>query len=337
MTNREDLLKSDEVIESILRSAPPRPVPSAADVADVRSVVREEWLALCGRRRMRRRLVSLAAAASIVGAIAASLFVLRVPSALPEQVAAIDRSAGPVYLLDEQAILHELHDMPELSTGQTLVTGGGAAAALTWFGGGSLRVDENTRIEFVSPSEIFLRGGRVYFDSQPSALQARAAPRATAAFAVRSLEGLIHHVGTQYMAGISADGLTVSVREGQVKVVGNAADATATAGQQVRLQGSARPTYANIGTHGDAWRWAEKIGPEVIVDQRSAHEFIAWVARESGLDVRFESEAVEQLARTTRMSGGSGGLEPRAALAVLLQTTTLDASIENGSILVMER
>jgi hypothetical protein len=139
------------------------------------------------------------------------------------------------------------------------------------------------------------------------------------------------------MAGISSDGLTVSVREGKVEVVGHTVDATAAAGQQVRLQGNARPSYANISTHGDAWRWAEKIGPELIADQRSAHEFIGWVARESGLDVRFENPSVEQLARTTRMSGGSGGLEPRAALTVLLQTTTLEASIEDGSIFITER
>lgn len=336
MTNREDHLKRDEAIESILRSAPPRPVPSAADVATARSAVREEWLTLCGRRRMRRRLVSLAAAASIVGAIAAGLLMLRVPSALPEQVAAIDRATGPVYLLDDQAMLHELDDMPGLSTGQTLVTGDGAAA-LTWLGGGSLRIDRNSRIEFVSPGEIFLHGGRVYFDSQPSALQARAAPPRAAAFVVRSVEGLVHHVGTQYMAGISPDGLTVSVREGQVKVVGNTVDATAAAGQQVRLRDNARPSYTNISTYGDAWRWAEQIGPEVIVDQRSAHEFIGWVARETGLDVRFEDETVEQLAHATRMSGGSGSLEPRTALAVLLQTTTLEATIEDGSIYISER
>lgn len=337
MTNREDLLTNDEAIESILRSAPPRPVPSAADIADVRSAVRDEWLALCGRRRMRRRLVALAMAASIIGAIAASLFVLRVPSALPQQVAAIDRSTGPVYLLDEQAVLHELHDMPELATGQTLVTGGGGGAALSWLGGGSLRIDQDSRVEFISPSEVFLRGGRLYFDSQPSALQAAAAPRADTGFAVRSVEGLVQHVGTQYMARVAANGLTVSVREGQVKVFGNTVDATASAGQQVILQGNARPAYANVSTHGEAWRWAEKIAPEFSVDQRSAHEFIGWAARESGLDVQYENETVEQLAHATRMSGSTGGLEPRAALAVLLQTTTLGATIENGSILVTER
>lgn len=337
MTNREDLLSSDEAIESILRIAPPRPTPSATEIASARRAVRDEWLALSGRRRMKRRILSLAVAASIIAAVAASLLILRVPSALPEQVAAIDRSAGPVYLLDEQAVLHELHDVPGPSTGQTLVTGAGGAAALTWFGGGSLRIDEDTRIEFVSSSEIFLRGGRVYFDSQPSALQARPAPRATAAFAVRSPEGLIHHVGTQYMAGIATDGLTVSVREGQVKVVGNTVDASAAAGQQVRLSGNARPSYANINTHGDAWRWAEKIGPELIADHRSAHEFIAWAARESGLTVEFATDGAEELAHDTVMSGGSGGLEPRAALQVLLQTTTLKATVEDGSILVTER
>lgn len=337
MTNREDLLRSDEAIETILRGAPPRPTPSAADTASARNAVKDEWLALCGRRRMRRRMMSLALAASIIGAVAASLFVLRVPSALPQRVATIERSAGPVFLLDEQSVLHELPDLAEFSTGQTLVTGNDAAVALDWLGGGSLRIDEDSRVDFVSSGEIFLHDGRVYFDSQASALRDRGATPSTADFAVRTVEGLIRHVGTQYMAGITASSVAVSVREGQVHVAGNTIDATATAGQQVRLRGNAAPSYANVGTHGEIWRWAEKIAPEIIVDRRSAHEFIGWVARESGLDVRFASDEVEQLAHSTRMSGSSRGLEPRAALQVLLQTTTLKAAVADGSILITER
>ena len=337
MTKREELLKNEEAIETILRSAPPRPAPSATDIESVRSAVREEWLALYGRRRVRRRLVSLAAAASIVVAIAASLLVLRVPSAVPEQVATIERSTGPIYLLDEQSVLHESPGLADVSTGQTLVTGDDAALALAWLGGGSLRIDENSRVEFLAPGEIFLRDGQVYFDSQPSALQAGVQPLVMAAFAIRTEEGVIRHVGTQYMAGVTATGVTVSVREGQVRFVGNAVDATAAAGQQVRLRGNARPSYTNISAHGEIWHWVEKISPAVIVDKRSAHEFIVWVARESGLDVQFADDAAEQLARTTIMNGGSGILEPRTALQVLLQTTTLQADIEGGSILVTER
>lgn len=337
MTNHEELLKSDEAIETVLRSAPPRPTPSEADIASARSALRAEWRGVYGRRRMRHRIVTFAAAASIIGAIAASIFVLRVPSALPEQVAKIERATGSIYLLGEQSVLHELPDLNELSTGQTLVTGGDSAIALAWLGGGSLRVDEDSRVELVSPGEIFLRSGRVYFDSQSSALRAHDVPRSTAEFVIRTTEGLIRHVGTQYMAGVSASGVTVSVREGQVRVAGNTVDATATAGQQLRIHGNARPSYANISAHGEIWRWAERIAPEFSVDQRSAHEFIHWVARESGLDIRFESDSVEQLAHTTRMSGGSGDMEPRAALHLLLQTTTLNAAIADGAILVTAR
>lgn len=337
MTNREQLLKSDEAIETILRSAPPRPIPSATEIASARSAVRDEWLALCGRRRMRRRVVSLAVAASIIGAVAAGLFMLRVPSALPERVATIERSAGQIYLLDEHSVLHRATGQAGFLTGQTLVTGDDAAIALDWLGGGSLRIDEDSRVEFVSSGQIFLHDGRVYFDSQPSSLGARVAPPATADFAVRTSEGLMRHVGTQYMAGISASGVVVSVREGRVQIVGDTANATAGAGQQVLVRRNARPSYTNISAHGELWHWAEKITPEVIVDQRSAHELIGWAARESGLDVRFETDAVEQLAHSTRMTGGSGSLEPLSALRVLLQTTTLKATIEDGSILISER
>ena len=337
MTNREQLSKSDEAIETILRNAPPRPTPSATEIAHVRNTVRAEWLALCGKRRMRRRVVSLAAAASIIGAVAAGLLMLRVPSALPERVATIERSAGQTYLLDAQSELHQTPGQAEFFTGQTLVTGNSAAVALDWLGGGSLRIDKDSRVEFVSPGEILLHDGRVYFDSQPSALRARVAPLAAAEFVVRTGEGVVRHVGTQYMAGVSASGVTVSVREGQVQVVSDRVNATASAGQQVRLRGNSRPSYTNISAYGELWHWAEEITPEIIVDQRSAHEFIAWAARESGLSVEFASTGAEELAHDTVMSGGSGGLEPRAALQVLLQTTTLKAIVEDGSILITER
>ncbi len=337
MTNREQRLKGDEAIETILRSAPPRPAPSAAEIASARNAVRAEWLELCGKRRMRRRVVSLAAAASIIGAVAASLLMLRVPSALPERVAAIERSAGQIYVLDEHSELHQAPDKAVFLTGQTLVTGNDAAVALDWFGGGSLRIDEDSRVEFVTSREILLHDGRVYFDSQSSALRARVAPLAAADFAVRTREAVVRHVGTQYMAGISASGMTVSVREGQVQVVGDKVNATASAGQQVRLRGNAHPSYANISAYGEPWHWAEKITPEVVVEQRSAHEFIAWAARESGLSVEFASAGAKALAHDTVMSGGTGGLEPRAALQVLLQTTTLKATIEDGLVLITER
>jgi hypothetical protein len=148
---------------------------------------------------------------------------------------------------------------------------------------------------------------------------------------------LIRHVGTQYMASVTASGVTVSVREGQVRIIADTFDATAAAGQQVRVQGSARPSYANVKTHGELWRWAEKFAPTIDVDGQTAHQFVSWAARESGLKVLFASEDVEALAHATRMRGDTGELEPRIALQVLLQTTTLEAAFVDDSILINAR
>lgn len=332
MTKRDELLEDDEVIESILSGAPPRPTPSTADIALARRAVHDEWRALYGRRRKRRNLLSLAAAAAIVCAVAAGLYLLRVPSAIPVQVATVERSAGALYLLGDQSVLHETPDLAALMTGQTLVTGQDAGLALSWLGGGSLRIDSDSRIEFLSTGEVFLHDGQAYFDSQ-----AGAAGPSGADFAIHTDDGVIRHVGTQYMASVTASGVTVNVREGQVRILADTFDATAVAGQQVRVQGSARPAYANVSTHGDLWRWAEKFAPTIDVDGQTAHQFISWAARESGLDVRFANADVEALARDTRMSGNTGELEPRVALRVLLQTTTLDAAVVDDSILVTAR
>ena len=326
MTKQDELMEDDEAIESILRSAAPRRTPSAADVAMARSAVRDEWLALHGRRRRRQNLMSLAAAAAIVCAVAAGLYLLRVPSAIPEQVATVERSAGAIYLLGERSVLDEVPGLAELMAGQTLVTGQDAGLALSWLGGGSLRIDADSRIEFLSAREVFLHDGQVYFDSQ-----------AGADFAVRTDDGVIRHVGTQYMASVTASGVTVNVREGQVRILADTFDATAAAGQQVRVQGGARPAYANIRTHGELWHWAEKFTPPLDVDGQSAHQFISWAARESGLNVRFANDDVEAIAHDTHMSGDTGELEPKMALQVLLQTTNLEATFADDSILVSAR
>jgi ferric-dicitrate binding protein FerR (iron transport regulator) len=336
MTERNETLGTDEAIEALLRRAPPRPAPSAEDMAGVREVVRAEWQAVSGTRRTRRRTISLAAAATVVLAIAATINVLRVPSAVPVPVATIDRTSGSIYLLGEQAELRETQKLAELTAGQTLVTGPDSGVGIAWNNGGSLRIDEDTRVEFVSPGEIALRSGRVYFDSQQTSLQAGITQSSIARFAIRTEHGVVKHVGTQYMTGINGGALTISVREGEVNVENAYQQATAVAGQQVTVVGNNRPTYTNIRRHGDNWGWVEHLAPEINIDQRSAYEFISWAGRESGREIRFVSDAVERRAHNTKMTG-SVKLEPQLALDTMLQVTDLDAHIEDGWIVISER
>jgi ferric-dicitrate binding protein FerR (iron transport regulator) len=336
MTDGNKTLGTDEAIEALLRKAPPRPTPSDQDMADVRDTVRNEWRAVSGKHRTRRRLVSLAAAATVILAVGATVSLLRVPSALPVPVATIDRTIGSIYLLGEQSELTATQDLAELMAGQMLVTGRDSGAGIAWHNGGSLRIDEDTRLEFVSPDEIVLRSGRVYFDSQPASLQAGITQSSIASFAIRTDQGVVKHIGTQYMTGINGGALTISVREGEVEVENAHQQSSAVAGQQMTVVGSNRPTYTNISRHGENWRWVEQLAPEIDIDQRSAYEFISWAAREAGFETRFVSEAVEQRAHETVMTG-TVRLEPQVALRTFLRTTDLDARIEDGWIVINER
>jgi len=337
MTERNEIPGTDAAIEALLREAPPRPAPSAEDMAGVREAVRDEWAAVTGRRRSRRRLVSFAAAATVILAVAATVNLLQVPSALPVPVATIDKTSGSIYLLGEQSELHETKNLAELTAGQTLVTGPDSGAGIAWSNGGSLRIDEDTRVEFVSPDEIMLRSGRVYFDSQPTSLKAGITQSSIASFAIRTDQGVVRHVGTQYMTGIDGGALTVSVREGRIEVEGTYHTGSAKAGERLSLAGSNRPSITNISRHGEAWGWVEQMAPEIDIDQRSAYEFIGWAGRESGLEIRYVSDAVERRAHDATMKGTTANLEPQVALHTLLQTTDLNAHIEDGWIIVNER
>jgi ferric-dicitrate binding protein FerR (iron transport regulator) len=336
MTRGNRTLERDKAVEEILRRAPPRPAPSAEHMTVAREAVKAEWQTVTSKRRGQRKLAALAIAASVMIAIAVGVNVLRVPSALPVQVATIDSTDGTIYLLEEQSRLQETRDLTELVAGQTLVTGRDSGVAITWSSGGDLRIDEDSRVEFVSVDDILLHSGRVYFDAQPSRLQAGIPQNSNARFSIRTSEGTVSHLGTQYMTDIDGDTLTVSVREGQVNVVGKFADAAATAGQQLVLSGSKRPSYTNIGTHGDAWLWVERMAPAIELDQRSAHEFIGWASRETGLEVRYTTEVAEERARSTQMIGTVDS-EPRIALQTLLQTTDLRVRLKDGLIVVSER
>lgn len=332
MKDRNEITGNDAAIEEILRQAPPRPTPSDDDIAGVRAVVESEWRSVTSRRRARHRLAGLAAAASIVVAVSIGIALLNSPSAIPVHVATIEKTTGTIYMLGERSELHETADLSEVLVGQTLGTGDDSGVALAWLDGGSLRIDEDSRVEFVSPTEIYLHAGQVYYDSEP--FEVGDAPGSSRAFETRTREGIVRHVGTQYMTGIASTGMTVSVREGAVTVAGGYHDARATAGESVLFNGTDNPVFIPVSPHGPAWRWAEQLAPAARIN--SPHEFVHWVARETGLQVHYASAESERIARDAEIFGDATGMEPRKAL-ILLETAGLEARIENGVISISER
>lgn len=310
---------SGDAVEALLGKAVPRPAPPDPVREEIRTAVRAEWETVTGQRRQRRLTAGFAMAAAVTLVLAISFAGLRQQVAAPVEVASIDRSIGALYFQSSSSGILEPVDTTTIVSGQMLTTGADSAAGLAWLGGGSLRVDSDTRVEFVAANELFLHSGRIYFDSVGA--------DAESDLSIRTDHGVVTHIGTQYMAESSAASLVVSVREGEVSIDGAFHDHVVFEGQRVQMTGSARPAVTNTSGIGAEWRWIEAVSPTMSVDGMSVFDFLHWVGRETGHDVKFDSGSAEALARSTLLKG-SVNAEPRTELRLRMMTVDLDVRFD---------
>lgn len=316
-------LESERSFKDLLGQASPRPMPSAEDTEIARSAVHAEWQAVARQTTQRRRIVSFAAAATVLIALAVVLNVVRVPTIPVVQVAAIDRSVGSIYVLGEQSQLLAMPDNASITSGQTIVTAAESGLGLTWGTGGSLRIGADSRVTFDSADAIRLESGVLYFDSAGM-------PQDTA-FNIETVHGSVTHLGTQYMVDVHGDTIGVSVREGAVSLDGTYYAENAEQGERIEITGNARPARLNIRTHGEAWAWVEAVAPAATFHGRAAIDLIEWVARETGLGFEFADAAARNNA-DNRIDGVKLADDPRTALRQGLALVGLSADIHDGVI-----
>lgn len=327
--------RGSDAIEVLLAQAEPRAAPPAADERVIREAVREEWRAVTGASRARRRLLQFAAAASVLLVVLMTFGVLRDTPVARVEVASISKLFGPVYASGEDSELNALMSSVTVIAGQTLVTDKDAGIGLHWLGGGSLRLDEETTVELLSADSIYLRQGRIYFDSDTDG--------GGAELDIETAHGDLSHLGTQYMAAVDTLTLVVSVREGEVRISRRSGVDRARAGQRLEFVGDARPRITNVAATGAQWAWTETTAPTLDFSGRSTYDFLHWVGRETGYRIVFQSEEAERLARDGKLVGTIPGLDPRRELEVRMLGEDLDftfdetagtlniVSIESGS------
>ena len=315
--------RDPDPVETLLAQAEPRLIPPAETERAVRDAVRAEWQSATTRRRSRRRILQFAAAASVLLAVFAAVNIIRDTGVTPIEVAAIGKSHGTIYLLGERSELTEMPAVETVLAGQTIVTGEGAGIGLAWHGGGSLRIDARTTVEFLSADSIYLRDGRVYFDSRSDGDVSH--------LVVDTAHGDVRHVGTQFMAAVDTLTLVVAVREGAVTVSRRSGEDQATAGQRLEFVGDAGPSFSNISATAAQWAWVEATAPTLDFSGRSTYEFLAWVGRETGYQLLFESAEAEQLARDGRLVGAIPGLDPKGELEVRMLGEDLDYTFDKTS------
>jgi len=324
---------NEKTLEQLLSNASPRPVPDPADAAAAREVVRREWQAVSGKHQSRRRMLRFAAAAAVLIGLFSMFNGFRATEPELTRVASIQKSFGSIYVLGDQSELTRADGLAAIHLGQVIVTGDDAGIALAWANGGSVRLDRNTEVEFRDNNKVYLRSGRIYFDSVPSELIAGVSAGSKGSFEIETDHGVVSHTGTQFMTHVLADELRVSVREGRVDIAGQYYPHAAERGEQVLFSGRQRPVVLSIPEYGATWDWISQTSPPVDVDGRSVHVFLDWVGRELGMSIEYGSDDVEQIARQAILEGQVGA-EPKEALRLRMMTAALDWRFEEGVIYV---
>jgi ferric-dicitrate binding protein FerR (iron transport regulator) len=133
----------------------------------------------------------------------------------------------------------------------------------------------------------------------------------------------VRHLGTQYMLVARPELLDVSIREGRVSIGNKQSQLIASAGERIRVSPTGAIERTTIRATDDSWDWTMAATPAFQIDNQSLAAFLAWISRQTGRAVVFESPQARSAAAHVILRGSIEGLDPDTALSVVLSTTQL--------------
>jgi ferric-dicitrate binding protein FerR (iron transport regulator) len=320
----------DRSIETLIRLAGEREMPSEEATARAREAAEHSWRRLLNEPRARARTrmpLALAAALTLVvlGWYAWTQREAAQPPAIVARVAAVEGDAR----IQRGRALQIARLDGDLVAGAILHTAGGRAAA-TIANALSLRVDRGTRLRFDGLDHVTLLQGSLYVDSGGLGL----GPPLT----ITTPAGEVRHIGTQFQVQVSADTTRIRVREGRVALRRDDAIAhTVAAGDVLEVRGSEEHWQHGLPTFGPAWEWSAALAPALTIEDRPLAEFLAWMAREHGWQLHFGDEQQQRHAQEIHLHGSLQGLDAPAMLERVALVTGVPLALDEGVLWVGPR
>lgn len=321
----------DDVLADLFRQVSARKPPPVEDEQLIRQAVHEQWREVIRKRRHKRWAWALAA--SIMVAV---VTVLRIGphTPIPDSeltLASVEKIIGTVATQSVTGpVILRAGVANDITIGMTLRSETASGLGLRWINGAFIRLDERTELRLVSANEVHLQTGRIYLDTIE-------VPQGDQAIVIRTPQGLVRHLGTQFMTQFSASGLSISVREGEVMfeplTVGHHVPTHAGVGQKLEISPGGGLDLETIPTWGDDWTWAEELSTAFQSEGRSLTDLFTWAGRELGRRVEYTSSSAESMAATTVLHGDLD-VQPLQALSVATATTDLTARLSDGHIVV---
>lgn len=319
-----------DIVASLIRSAGRRVEPPEEAYRQVLAAATGAYRVKVTRRR--QRLWGLRASAAAVAVLGLAVVIQWVrPTTERGELARVVRVIGSAEQAqdDDWRTLDEGQGRGSLGTGVRVRTRAGGRAALALSGGGSLRIASETEVKLVAPGRLYVSRGTVYVDSGviPGVRRVEIVTPA----------GTARDIGTQFELQVEGTALRLRVREGSVSIDRGGQLLTGVAGEQIEVDLLGSVGRGVIAPDAEAWQWTESLAPTPEMDGRPASELIAWVARETGRRLRYESPLVEQRARQVILHGNIHNLSPLEALDAMLATTDLEYALDGHTMEIRTR
>jgi ferric-dicitrate binding protein FerR (iron transport regulator) len=259
-------------------------------------------------------------AASLVAII--SYFALRRPAPAPQvRLAHVAALQGDAMLLESSREI-AARVASVIHVGSALSTRDGRVA-LTFGDALSLRVDRHTRLHFDGRERITLLEGSLYVDS--------GGVNAVPALRIDTPAGEVRHVGTQFQVTVSGETTRVRVREGRVLLSRESEAATDIApGDELEISGRNLQWRRSLKSFGADWEWSANIAPPLDIENRPLSEFLAWMIREHGWQLRYTDETLQQRTHEIRLHGSLEQLDAAAMLERVSMVTGVPLSAVEG-------
>jgi len=312
----------DRSIETLLRLAGERELPSDEATSRARDAAEVSWRRMLASEPARRRSkIPLALAAALALVVLGWYALTQREVAPPVLVARIVAVDGSARIRHGRALQNaKLED--DVTSGAILQTADGRAAA-TIANALSLRLDHDTRLRFDGRDHVTLLQGALYVDSGGLGL----GPPLT----ISTPAGELRHIGTQFQVRVSGDTTSIRVREGRVALRRGAAIAhTVAAGDALEVRGDEERWQHGLASFGPGWDWSAALAPTLAIEDRPLAEFLAWMAREHGWQLHFSDETLQRQAQEIHLHGSLEGLDAAAMLERVALVTGVPLALEQG-------
>ena len=319
MSEQDPARTDDDDVARLLRAAGPREqLPDTMKQRWEEQFRRELQPVLKRRDRGRRRWVMglCASLALLVG----TFVLIRTPPGDVAPAIRVSQALGGSRIIAPDMGELALLAGQRVPPGSIINTGENGLVAIS-YGAHELRLNRHTRL-LVYADRLELEAGELYASDHGSTA-------AGAPLVITTAHGSIRDIGTQFTVTAYPDRTVATVRRGIVLVNTGREELRAEArpGSASRLiidrdMNARREQVAPTGTD---WNWIYQSGTNFTVEGKTAHDFLQWSVGESGLTLVFASKGAEALARTTRLHGDIGGLDPERAVDAVLASTDLVA------------